>query len=393
MNFQPRTLLAACCAAAMSVCCSGGGDDSGTPAGGGTISVAGAGSSGLPGTGAGGSSGVPNPGGDGRPDPASCSLEDETGCVGETFEGENVPLDIYILFDQSGSMLNDVGGSTRLEAVRAATEQFLRDPASAGIRVGIGYFGFQTIGEASCEPAVYASPDVAIVADHEAVIRSLAGREPTGETPTGSAIRGACEYTSGYKLANPARSLVQLLVTDGKPEAPMTCSTKGTCCPTLSDAADAAQECLAGPGAIKTYVLGVGPFLESLTEIARAGGTEQAYLVDDQDVTRDVLAALNAIRANASIPCAIAIPEPADGQVLDYARVNVAYAGAECRAAEFFPYVESPAACDGAGGGWYYDDPAAPGFVELCPSTCARVSEPGGHLLVALGCSTKIPIE
>ena len=204
--------------------CSGEARDDSAAAGlGGSISL------GTGSAGGGGSAGTPQPGGGGgggrQPALSDCRLEDETGCVGETFEGENVPVDIYIMFDQSGSMLNDVGGLTRLEAVQRATERFLRDPASAGMRVGIGYFGFQTIGEASCDMADYATPDVEMHTDHEAVIRSLNDREPTGETPTGSAIRGACAYTCSYKLANPGRTVVQLLVTDGKPEAPVTCNT------------------------------------------------------------------------------------------------------------------------------------------------------------------------
>jgi Mg-chelatase subunit ChlD len=148
-----------------------------------------------------------------------CVIEDDgSGCVGQAYEGESIPLDIYIMFDQSGSMLNDVGGLTRLEAVQQATRDFLRDPASAGIGVGIGYFGYQPIGETRCDEALYASPDVPVSVDHEPVIRSLDGREPTGETPTASALRGSCTYASGWKRMHPGRGVVILLVTDGKPE-------------------------------------------------------------------------------------------------------------------------------------------------------------------------------
>lgn len=35
----------------------------------------------------------------------SCTLEDDgSGCVGAAYEGETVGLDIYVMFDQSGSM-------------------------------------------------------------------------------------------------------------------------------------------------------------------------------------------------------------------------------------------------------------------------------------------------
>ena len=59
-----------------------------------------------------------------------CRIEDDgSGCVGESHEGESLPLDIYIMFDQSGSMCSCIepeGGqlcpdpncaATRLDAV------------------------------------------------------------------------------------------------------------------------------------------------------------------------------------------------------------------------------------------------------------------------------------
>jgi len=40
--------------------------------------------------------------------------------------------------------------------------------------------------------------------------------------------------------------------------------------------------------------------------------------------------------------------------------------------------------------GWYYDDPAAPGRILLCPTSCDRVSGPGGNLYYSVGCATRI---
>ena len=171
--------------------------------------------------------------------PDDCGTSVLNGCVGEFYEGESLPLDIYIMFDQSGSMINDVGGMTRLAAVQQATREFLRQPESAGIGVGIGYFGYQPIGETRCEDNLYATPDVPISNEHEPVIQSLDRREPTGETPTASALRGACTYASDWKRKNPGRGVVILLVTDGKPEAPVSCPGGG-CCPTIDDAEAAA---------------------------------------------------------------------------------------------------------------------------------------------------------
>jgi hypothetical protein len=337
--------------------------------------------------GTGGSVGPSRPGasGGGPGDLGTCGDFSFDGCVGEGFEGESIPLDIYVMFDTSGSMLNDVGGKTRLQAIQQAAAEFLRDPASAGIGVGIGYFGYQPIGSTSCDAALYATPDVVVSTDHEAVIASLEARAPTGETPTAAALRGACEYARSEKSEHPERGLVILLMTDGKPEAPVSCPSGG-CCPTLDDATQAAADCASGPSGLPTYVLGVGPELGNLDQIAAAGKTRAAYLVGDQNVTESVIAALNKIRGDAVIPCELEIPQPGDGRALDYSQVNVVYATSGCNFAPAY-FVESAASCDEAGG-WYYDDPSAPSRVELCGATCQEVSIPGAALRFAIGCTS-----
>ena len=294
------------------------------------------GSTGGTGPGNGGSSGANNAGGGAASTggPSSCPITvGNTGCVGEVYVGETIPLDIYIMFDQSGSMLNDVGGMTRLEAVRRATDQFLVDPQSSGIGVGIGYFGYQPIGMTSCDPAKYQAAAVGVGAlpgNAQPIIDSLAGIQPTGETPTGAAIRGACTYATSWKQSNPGHAVVILLVTDGKPEAPLS-SKAGLCSPTLEDAVQAATACVQSDAAIRTYVLGVGPLLGNLAQIAQAGGTKQAYLVESGDVTAQVLDALNRIRGDASIPCEFKVPKPPEGETLDLGQVNLIFTDTACQ--------------------------------------------------------------
>jgi hypothetical protein len=332
--------------------------------------------------------------------------QSETECVGETYAGESLPLDIYIMFDQSGSMLTrvepvegqpcpDSGCPTRLDAIREATTQFLGDPASAGIGVGLGYFGQQPFGQASCDGADYESAAVSIgtLPEHgTALLESLNGIQPTGETPTGAAIRGACSYAGAWKQSSVGHEVVILLLTDGKPEAPFTCQGGGgPCCPTLSDAVEAAEECRSGTGAIKTYVLGVGPLLGNLEEIAVAGGTERAYLVEGGDVTGQVLNALNRIRGDAAIPCQLQLPHPPEGQTLRYDQVNLSYADFACVDTTFYS-VQSGAEC-GTEDGWYYDDPSNPTTIQLCPQSCDRVSAPGGNLFYSVGCATEFRIK
>ncbi len=317
-------------------------------------------------------------------------------CVAEPLKGEPIPVDIYIMFDQSGSMATQVGAGTRLDAVRAASTSFLTAPESRGLGVGIGYFGHFAIGATSCNPTDYATPAVPIATLPDvapSVLASLDHIAPTGETPTGAAIRGACSYTQEYQRTHPGHVVFLLLVTDGVPEAPV--SMAHGCAPTLEDAVQATTECRTrSPGSgppIKTYVLGVGPSLQNLQQIASAGGTDKTYLVEGGNVTEQVLAALNQIRLAASIRCELQIPAAPAGKVLDLNFVNLLYTNPQGKRTALFNTGDS-AGCASSGGGWFYDDPARPQKIVLCESTCNIVKyEIGGQLDYAIGCKTIVP--
>jgi von Willebrand factor type A domain-containing protein len=329
-----------------------------------------------------------------------------SSCGGQVFAGKNIPLDIYIMFDQSGSMcacLDPGAGqlcvasgctTTRLDAVRQAIKQFVSDPNSAGIGVGLGVFGQQPIGETSCEVSDYGTPAVrvGVLPDQtSALTEALDGLEPTGETPTGPALRGACEYAKGYRASEVDHQVAILLLTDGRPEAPSTCrGGAGACCPNLDDAVQAADVCRTDAG-IRTFVVGIGPLLDNLEQIAIAGGTERAYLVQGGDVGNEVLNALNRIRGAAAIPCELPLPEPPPGQALALDAINLDYEGGEGAQCARTPFsaVSSADGC-GDGDGWHYDDPDAPQSILLCPHSCDRVSGPGGNLFYSVGCATRL---
>ncbi len=313
------------------------------------------------------------------------------GCVGSLYSGQAVGLDIFVMFDVSGSMASKDDGTTmRMDAVRTAVGQFLAAPESAGLGVGIGYFGTQPLSCActSCKADDYAKPAVAVgvLPEQSASLNaSLAAAAPTGETPTGPAIRGACTYAKQVAAERPGHEVVVLLVTDGEPQAPRT-SANGTCSPTLEDAVAAANECQGGGTGIRTYVLGVGPSLQKLNQIAAAGGTSQAYLVESGGGA-EVLQALNRIRTDAQIPCALQLPQ-SGAAALDLDTVNLVYADESCTMTTI-GMVQSAAACPQAGG-WYYDDPSRPTSIRLCDTSCNQVSAPGGQLKVSVGCQTQL---
>lgn len=329
---------------------------------------------------------------------------DDQGCVGEAYEGEGMPLDIYVMFDVSCSMSCSVSRSGcckdndpeplaewRIEPVRQAMTAFLRDPASAGISVGLGFFGDHALNQntdpvvCSVESHEDAAVEIApLPGSASALISALEAAEPQGGTPTHLAIDGACSHIQSWTAANPGRKVVMLLVTDGVPEH--------SCRATIARAVSAAEGCFAAGEGPEIYVLGVvannNNSLDQLHAIAEAGGTERAYLTTVEDVSGSMLAALNAIRADAQIPCDLRIPAPPSGAELDPGYVNLGI----CDAAgvlQTTPYVQEQTNC-GNGPGWYYDDPSSPEVIHLCEATCETVSTPGARLYYTIGCATTI---
>ncbi len=333
---------------------------------------------------------------------------DDTGCVGQAFEGENVPLDIYVMFDLSCSMSCPVTQESgccvddtpeqdwRLQPVREAMKLFIQDSASQGISVGLGFFGDHDLQDGrSNDPSVCsveAHSDAAVeiaplpgAADD--LIAALDAGVPQGGTPTHLAVAGACEYVTGWSAANPGRKTVILLVTDGYPEA--------SCNADLRQTLEAVQDCYDGGAGPEIYVLGIETAeqgsLENLDDLAIEGGTEQAYMTDGADVAGSMLTALNAIRADAVIPCELSIPDPPAGETLNTNLINLGVCD-PAKQVVVTPNVPDAAAC-GDHDGWYYDNPVAPGVIHLCEVTCDTVSAPGSTLFFSIGCQTKEEIH
>lgn len=325
---------------------------------------------------------------------------DDAGCIGESFEGENIPLDIYVMFDLSCSMSCSVEKQGccrrddpvpleewRIQPVREAMRQFLQDPLSSGIGVGLGFFGdhdsSQDDDPAVCNVENHSDATVSIARLPDAapqVIEALDAGEPQGGTPTHLAVEGACVYVNDWRRDNLGHKVVILLVTDGVPEA--------ACDANIDLATTAAAECYNDGKGFQTYVLGVvannNNSLEQLNQIAAAGGTEHAYLTETDDIAGSVLKALNAIRADATIPCTLPVPQPRDGSPVDYNYVNLGICDAGGDNLETY-YVSSASEC-GDAGTWYYEDTPDGKAIQLCEATCERVSLSGAELFFSVGC-------
>jgi hypothetical protein len=301
-------------------------------------------------------------------------------CNATSVRAEKVPVDVFMMIDQSLSMLDpDISGNTRWASITDALTQFVHAKDSAGFGVGLQYFGLGLAG-VSCAPEDYAMPEVEIGAlpgNADAITDSIAAHIPSSVTPTLAALQGALMHASSYKLQHPTHAVVVLLVTDGEPDF----------CGLVDDTAAAAQASLNATPSIPTYVLGVGAALDALHQIAQAGGSDHAYIVDGtQDVSTQVLQALDQIRNSVALPCEFVAPHD-PGTPFDPTKVNLSYTpsgGSEM----VISYSSDASKADSATMAWHYDDPAAPTKLVLGANTCKAVTSGGGTIGISLQCPT-----
>jgi hypothetical protein len=322
--------------------------------------VAGSGASGVNGAGAGASgTGVDNE------------------CGGQTYMAEpKAKLDIYMVFDDSGSML--LLPPFAWEPAKAATKAFLSDAASAGIGVGLKFFGSE------CDPNVYATPDVPIAdlpAQSSVIASTLDARFPVADTMTEPALKGALAHQRQWLQTHPDSKAIILLITDGEPDSDCGGALIG-------DGSAVAADAFNGSPSIPVYVLGLGN-VANINSIAQAGGTGQAFVVDpNANSGQAVVDAFNQIRSDAQpLPCEFTIPE---GGAATPDLVNLAHTAGGATSAQTIASVGDAAGCASNGDlGWYYDDPAAPKTILTCAGTCTQLSS-GGAVEVALGCPTVV---
>lgn len=96
-----------------------------------------------------------------------------------------------------------------------------------------------------------------------------------------------------------------------------------------------------------------------------------------------------AVVETSKLSCEIPIPAPSMGSI-DYGKVNVKLVSDG--SGDFIVFVKEAATC-AATGGWYYDDPAKPAKVMLCPASCDEAQKavgPGkaGSIEILFGCET-----
>jgi hypothetical protein len=211
-------------------------------------------------------------------------------------------------------------------------------------------------------------------------------------------LAGAIEQASAWANQHADHQVVAVLATDGLP----TLQALGNSCDVIDEQADvdavatlAAQGRAATPS-ISTFVIGVmgpndvgGP--ETLSAIAQAGGTEQAYIVDTQgDVAAQFRDALNQIRGT-RLSCELAVPEADGTNMVDFDLVNVTFDNGS--GPDTLIRRNTAADCMDESG-WYYDTPPSEGKpkrIVACPTTCAEFGQAEtGSVQIQLGCATRV---
>ncbi len=345
-----------------------------------------------------------------------------SSCASDTITAQQIPLDMYVMLDQSSSMSDD----NKWMSVTTALNTFVTQPGLDGISMGLGYFAVQTppptcstltcttdndCGSAACGPcfslgsggtclgataALLGGADSCSVADYEtpaveiaplpgvggAISSSMSMHSPTTGTPTVQALTGALSHATTWANAHAGDAVVVVLATDGEPDD--SCTPEDV--PSVEAVATMGR--MGSPG-IRTFVIGVGDDLSDLDGIAAAGGTGSAFVVDTGgNVLQQFLDAMNAIR-HSVLGCTYEIPLPSSGTP-DYQEVNVIYTPGN-GSPQTIPNVADAAACPASGNAWYYDNPASPTQIILCMATCSIVTaDTAGSVAIQLGCQTVI---
>lgn len=340
-------------------------------------------------------------------------------CESASSEAKLSPVFLAFAFDVSGSMgkydhpnwWHDP--AAKWIPVRQATSAFFEDASSNGISASMTFF---PADDDVCESDTYLTPDVAMTAlpssdfssaldDYEAEVgMPLSGGDWRGNTPTLAAFLGTSEYLAAFQANNTEAKTAVVLVTDGLPQG---CKAEDNQVAAVSAAVAALLET-----GIRTYVIGIeNPTvppaelpedwddwgcddepcappntLDALHEVANAGGTVEAFLIDTGDpaATQATLRqAIDAIRSQ-SISCELGIPPNPNGGTFDPDRIDVTYTveGTTMRF-NFDPTCQEP-------GSWHYDDDTNPSSIQLCADACDLIqSLPGAQLDVAFLCEDR----
>jgi hypothetical protein len=387
-------------AAASALGCATGGSVDGSAAGAGGAGPAGTGaadtsaSSGpLAGTG-----GTPELGAGGANGGQTTASGEGGACASVSVEAhaELAPADIVIAVDTSGSMFEEEA------EVQANLNTFASFLAASGVDAHVVLIADETVcippplGSGQCNGQDQALPGythvLQSVGSHDALGKIIGtypkwkGALRPGATKTFAVVSdddsslSAAAFTTALLDLDPsfAGFKFDAIVASESPAVCDECFFEcGTCVHACCDKAFFCMEIPAAEGKVYAEL------------VAQTGGVMGDLCVQDFDPVFEDMA--DAVVTGSTLTCAFAIPAPPDGEQLDPAKVNFAYTKGGGGEAEVLPQVPGGAAGCGQADGWYYDDPASPTQILVCPATCATLSaDATGKVDVLFGCTTEV---
>jgi hypothetical protein len=346
-----------------------------------------------------------------RPDgPGSPSGSGDDGGPGGPLTPENAcgldlswaqlqPVDMLVMFDRSGSMLDD----DKWPNATAALNAFFGDAAAAELRIALRLFPHddpesgcndddcdadacaQPLVELAALSAEPAPADAHEAALHDAIEEAMPSDGSGQGTPIFAALDGALRWAIDEQAARPDENVVVVFVTDGEPNG---------CEEDFDAISELAEDALADEG-IRTYAIGLeGSSEDEMDQLAEAGGTEDGIFIDDSSMAeQQLLEALNTIRGQ-NLGCDFPVPEPLRmEQSVDLDNVSVTFVYGSGAPPTSIARVADEDECGGSLS-WYYDDPGSPERIFLCTGACdrARAAQDGG-LQVLIGCDTPETLE
>jgi Mg-chelatase subunit ChlD len=326
----------------------------------------------------------------GAPNPPTCESEARQAV---TLNGAR----LVIMLDKSGSMGDDAvagvyNAALRWDPVREGLIDFFTS-GNRSAQASLEIFPAPGDKTATCH-ADYATPKVAMQSLNapQPLVSAVSTVLPSGGTPMLPAVMGAIDYAKSIEASDPFGGAVVVLITDGEPG--IYNSTTGTvdtdCAPvgstltnTIDDIALVTGAAYSASPSIRTYVIGVGQSLTTLSSIASAGGTVMIHAseVDPMQARLDVGNALGTI-ANELASCSLAYPASVQGFPAERHLINL-----DLQDGNQTTNLGQSSTCNEAG--WFYDNPLEPKRLILCPSTCEAVLA-GASVSIVLGCPTRV---
>jgi hypothetical protein len=331
-------------------------------------------------------------------------------CMGFQREQETIsgPLDIYFMFDRTGSMGDDcayvVGdeppvGSKACYATYAMNDYLTTVSPQVETRLAFQFMSY----EDGCDGTPYATPleDFAAlpILPDSSLVQAISDEEFRGGS--GTQIEGALIGISSFTKASqtPGREIIGVLMTDGDPQG---------CDEDIDHLAQIIQSHHDSTG-IRTFIIGMEGATESnLEAMALAGGAEAHsdfcgsltppchYWNVGDGSGEAIQSALTAIAVQAApFPCKYDLDEVGstiDGG-LDLKTLNVQLS--EGGQTTLIGKVEGRSICPDSKPAWYFNSNSAPTEVVLCPAACDLVTgaQSGAKLSIVGGCSETVIFE